>query len=273
MAGSASKLKFVYQRLWTPRVRSTAATRDGDNTMLRRTAAFVLLLTACNVAQAQFGFGSGSQRIQRPLNRPTVSPYVNLLRGGNGTGLNYYGLVRPELQFGQSLQQLQLGLGGLQRRGGSANPFGGFGGGMGITGHAVVFDSYRLGGAGGGGSAFGGLGGGGGAGFSPGFLTGGGGGGFGFGGGNSSFSPLNGGALQGAAAGSFGGGQGAAIGGAVAGGGGGGAIAGGAQQAGPSGGSQSGTPWGRGSFRAASPISATGHPAVFDSYRQIPGGQ
>lgn len=35
---------------------------------------------------------------------PVVSPYINLLRGGNSTLLNYYGLVRPELNFAQSLQ-------------------------------------------------------------------------------------------------------------------------------------------------------------------------
>ena len=230
--------------------------------MLRKTAAAVVLLAACNVAQAQ--------RIQRPLNRPTVSPYVNLLRG-NGTGLNYYGLVRPELQFGQSLQQLQLGLGGQQRRTSRGNPFGGFGGGLGVTGHAVVFDSYRLGGVGGGagftgGGGFGGVAGGG-SGFNPGFLTGGSVGGFGFGGGNSSFSPLNGGALRGSAGGANFGGQTQGVG--VSGGentavG----ISGQNVQAGSA---QPGTPWGRGSI---GPVSgSTGHPVVFDSYRQTPGGQ
>ena len=37
---------------------------------------------------------------------PAFSPYLNLLRGGGSTTLNYYGLVRPELQFRQSLQNL-----------------------------------------------------------------------------------------------------------------------------------------------------------------------
>lgn len=235
--------------------------------MLRKTAAAIVLLAACSVAQAQ--------RIQRPLNRPTVSPYVNLLRSGSGTGLNYYGLVRPELQFGQSLQQLQLGLGGLQRRTSRSNPFGGFGGGMGVTGHAVVFDSYRSGGPGIGGAGFtgGGFGGfaGGGSGFSLGFLTGGSFGAIGFGGGNSSFSPLNGGALQGSAAGgaNFGGQTPAVVGpsgvNSAAG------ISGQSGQSGQTGTSQPGTPWGRGSI---GPVSgSTGHPVIFDSYRQLPGGQ
>ena len=48
------------------------------------------------LTMAQFG----GDRIKRPLNRPTVSPYVNLFRGGSGSAiLNYYGSVRPQQQF------------------------------------------------------------------------------------------------------------------------------------------------------------------------------
>jgi len=40
--------------------------------------------------------------------RPTVSPYLNLLRqGGSTPGLNYYGLVRPEINDRQALQAVQ----------------------------------------------------------------------------------------------------------------------------------------------------------------------
>ena len=39
------------------------------------------------------------------------SPYLNLLRGGNSTLLNYYGLVRPEQEFRQANQQFQSSLG------------------------------------------------------------------------------------------------------------------------------------------------------------------
>jgi hypothetical protein len=42
-----------------------------------------------------------------PANRPAVSPYINLLRTGTSPGINYYGLVRPEITFGNSLFQLQ----------------------------------------------------------------------------------------------------------------------------------------------------------------------
>jgi hypothetical protein len=37
---------------------------------------------------------------------PTFSPYLNLVRGGSSPAINYYGIVRPEIQFGNSLYQL-----------------------------------------------------------------------------------------------------------------------------------------------------------------------
>jgi hypothetical protein len=37
---------------------------------------------------------------------PGFSPYLNLLRGGNSPAINYYGIVRPEITFGNSLYQL-----------------------------------------------------------------------------------------------------------------------------------------------------------------------
>lgn len=41
-----------------------------------------------------------------PYGRPTVSPYINLGRGGSA-GINYYGLVRPQLQANAAMQLLQ----------------------------------------------------------------------------------------------------------------------------------------------------------------------
>lgn len=46
----------------------------------------------------------------RPYGRPTYSPYLNLLRGGDPV-FNYYGLVRPELQFRATEQQLHESFG------------------------------------------------------------------------------------------------------------------------------------------------------------------
>jgi hypothetical protein len=38
---------------------------------------------------------------------PAVSPYLNLLRQGSSAGVNYYGIVRPEIEFRNSIQNLQ----------------------------------------------------------------------------------------------------------------------------------------------------------------------
>ena len=40
---------------------------------------------------------------------PVYSPYINLLRRGNPTYINYYGLVRPEVEFRNSIYGLQQG--------------------------------------------------------------------------------------------------------------------------------------------------------------------
>jgi hypothetical protein len=46
---------------------------------------------------------------QQPYSPPVFSPYLNLLNRGN-PAINYYGIVRPEVQAQQQLQRLQLGL-------------------------------------------------------------------------------------------------------------------------------------------------------------------
>ena len=38
---------------------------------------------------------------------PAYSPYLNVLRRGNSPGVNYYGLVKPELEFRNAYQGLQ----------------------------------------------------------------------------------------------------------------------------------------------------------------------
>ena len=43
------------------------------------------------------------------FSQPAVSPYLNLLNRGN-PAINYYGIVRPQIQQGQQLQTLQYGL-------------------------------------------------------------------------------------------------------------------------------------------------------------------
>jgi hypothetical protein len=48
-----------------------------------------------------------AQGLGNPANRPAVSPYINLLRGGSSGGVNYYGLVRPEIEFRSGIQRNQ----------------------------------------------------------------------------------------------------------------------------------------------------------------------
>lgn len=91
----------------------------------------------------------GGNRIQRPLDRPTVSPYLNLFRRGNSGSpiLNYYGLVRPQQEFYQQHQDLEQGRYNFQQPqnqslstvNGQRIP-GGYT--MGITGHGVSFMTH-----------------------------------------------------------------------------------------------------------------------------------
>src|SRR5207302_6246367 len=39
--------------------------------------------------------------------KPVVSPYINLLRSNTDPGVNYYGIVRPEIAARNSIVQLQ----------------------------------------------------------------------------------------------------------------------------------------------------------------------
>jgi len=125
-----------------------------------------------SIAMAQFGGGYNPQG-----NSPTISPYINLLRGGN-VGLNYYGLVRPQQDFAMQNQQLGQGIQSLQMQQGLQMPMntGTYGySQLGMTGHPVIFNSFGNGQFSGGYTGFGN------SGFGCGGNIGGGGG---FGGGN-----------------------------------------------------------------------------------------
>jgi hypothetical protein len=50
--------------------------------------------------------GMASAQPPLPYQTPTVSPYLNLLRTGTPTSLNYYNLVRPQIDFNSSITQL-----------------------------------------------------------------------------------------------------------------------------------------------------------------------
>src|SRR5262245_28916917 len=71
--------------------------------------------------------------------RPPVSPYINLLRRGTPTVLNYYGLVRPQVEFRNSIQGLSQQVGAiddqLTAQEPGATPFP-------TTGHPTQFMNY-----------------------------------------------------------------------------------------------------------------------------------
>ncbi len=64
----------------------------------------LLLSVAGRPAQAQIIY---QRPYTNPYGTPTVSPYLNLLRGGTLPGINYYGLVRPQFQTNAALRSLQ----------------------------------------------------------------------------------------------------------------------------------------------------------------------
>lgn len=75
---------------------------------MKRTVAWGMaclgMLAATVNAQAQ-GFGMPLPT-DHPYSRPAVSPYLNLLRGGDA-GVNYHALVRPQLATSHTIDNLR----------------------------------------------------------------------------------------------------------------------------------------------------------------------
>jgi hypothetical protein len=74
------------------------------------------------------------------LNRPAVSPYMNLMRSDSGRNVNYDTLVRPQMESMQrsvfqqrQIQQLQRQVSQGAQQGGDA---------AGLTGHRTFFGNY-----------------------------------------------------------------------------------------------------------------------------------
>src|SRR5262245_2399192 len=102
------------------------------------TAAGILALFAAPCPAQPPGFAPGGIGQPPFTSRPTVSPYLNLLRRGGSPALNYYTLVRPQNQFYQSLNQLQQEV-GTNAQGLSALEQTTTGRTMSPTGHATGF--------------------------------------------------------------------------------------------------------------------------------------
>jgi hypothetical protein len=71
-------------------------------------AAVGLLMGLAPTARAQAPFGRPPTS---PFGGAPISPYLNLLRGGN-PAINYYGLVRPQQDFAASILQNQAAIAG-----------------------------------------------------------------------------------------------------------------------------------------------------------------
>ena len=86
--------------------------------------------------RAQFGY----QRPQtNPYGAPAVSPYLNMLRPGANPCSNYYGLVKPQMNTNQSIQQLQQYTFGINS---ATQPNTDEANRQSTTGHAVQFFNY-----------------------------------------------------------------------------------------------------------------------------------
>ena len=70
----------------------------------RALLALALGATLYSAAPAQAQIGVYNRPLINP--RPTVSPYLNMFRGGSGA-INYYGVVRPQIETSRQLYQLQ----------------------------------------------------------------------------------------------------------------------------------------------------------------------
>jgi hypothetical protein len=69
-------------------------------------AGLCTVLTLATSAYAQPQIGSYTPPVVNP--RPLISPYLNLnARGMTNSAVNYYGIVRPQMENHQAIQQLQ----------------------------------------------------------------------------------------------------------------------------------------------------------------------
>ncbi len=82
------------------------------------------------------------QQPVNPFQRPAVSPYLNMTRGGN-PAINYFGLVQPQLNTAKSILQLQVQQQTMPQLG---QPFAPLDGSAGFslpeTGHPTAFFNY-----------------------------------------------------------------------------------------------------------------------------------
>jgi hypothetical protein len=99
------------------------------------------LALAAGAAQAQSPVGQPPALPYR-YSAPVVSPYLNLLNRGN-PAINYYGIVRPQVQANQQIQMLQYGLARTTAEEEAANATTAAPGQPPETGHVTGFMTYQ----------------------------------------------------------------------------------------------------------------------------------
>jgi hypothetical protein len=92
----------------------------------------LLILTMASPVRAQV-YNPGAL-----YQRPVVSPYINLLRGGGTPAINYYGIVRPEFEVYRSIRGLQQEAAAEQQAITSQEAYGV----QPVTGHVTYFRNY-----------------------------------------------------------------------------------------------------------------------------------
>ena len=102
--------------------------------MMRRV---LVAAVSCGLLIVMSSDAAHAQSPPRASDRPTVSPYLDLLRGGD-TAFNYHRRVKPEMEWRSATSQNRQSIGQLQQdqtRGESASKLSG-------TGHASQFQNF-----------------------------------------------------------------------------------------------------------------------------------
>jgi hypothetical protein len=87
-----------------------SGTADQEKSPIMKRLAFAValaLVPSFGLERASAQLGLPGQEPINPYQRPLVSPYLNMNRSGN-PAINYYGLVRPQINTAKSITQLQL---------------------------------------------------------------------------------------------------------------------------------------------------------------------
>jgi hypothetical protein len=102
---------------------------------VNRTTAIAALLAAGTLLEA--AVAQPPAPLREPLRRPSYSPYLNLTRPGGGPVQNYYGLVRPQVDFQNNLNQLRRDTQSIATGLAESQPTGEL-----LTGHATGFMTH-----------------------------------------------------------------------------------------------------------------------------------